>query len=543
MNEFQRMAAEGLKPTLGTQPTKRDMFERYLKMRNDPIELLKCVRTKDEVDRTNPIKAFPWELEYIQWFVRLWQRERFLAVPKSRRMKMSWTNIALACWDVLFHVGRDWAFVSKKEDDSNELIKRADFVLKHLDPNKFPTELLPRIDTIHCMLSLPEIESRIRGYSSAADALRQYTFSGILGDECAFWPNAEEMYKGAIPTLESTGNSAGGRIVMISSTAPGFFKRLVYDKLDAESKDFDPEVTLQELSPKSPMTGITVWKNPKNRFVVFDLHYTADPAKRDPKWIQLIKSKMPLRDFQQEYEKMWDTFDGLPVYADWSRTAHGRTGLVPLVGLPLLRGWDFGLTPACVVSQLQGNQLVVLKEFTGLNVGADRFSDHVLPQCQMLYPGYKWFDFIDPAGVNRDQSDEGQCAAILDSKGLSCIPGVVSFESRRKSVERLLRTFDPKTREPLLVVDMPNCPVITRGFDGGYRYPEGALGKQTKNVKPLKDEHSHPHDALQYVASAITGFEKKHSHLTIPRVNYHWGQNPEKNTLVKKGSMNVYTEE
>jgi hypothetical protein len=57
-----------------------------------------------------------------------------------------------------------------------------------------------------------------------ADQLRQFTFSGILGDECAFWEEARKFYSASAPTIEG-----GGRMTLISSRSPGFFQRLCYD--------------------------------------------------------------------------------------------------------------------------------------------------------------------------------------------------------------------------------------------------------------------------------------------------------------------------
>lgn len=515
--------AEANTGNAGLGSKQRELFDRFLRMRENPLEFLKAVRTLDEVDKQSPIKHFPVGLEYLRWYVRLWQKERLIAVPKSRRMKMSWTNIALYLHDTMFFKGRNYAFVSKKEDDSDALVKRAEFILKHLDPEIFPKELVPAFESKYCLLSFPQIQSKIQGFPSGADQLRQYTFSGILGDECAFWPDAQEMYSGSYPTLEG-----GGRMTLISSPAPGFFKRLIYDQLDSTG-EFDPEQAVGALR-RSPSTGVTIWRNPKNLFCVFELHYTADPVKRSDEWKRTVKAAMPLRDFQQEYELQWDSFEGLPVYGDWNRTVHAKKGLQPQIGLPLLRGWDFGLTPACVVGQLNGQTLTIFHEFVQTNMGADRFSDLVLRQCALLYPAWgagrtsNWFDFIDPAGQFRDQSAEGSCALVLDSKGLECIPGQIVFEERRRAVERFLTSI---SREgPGFQIDVLGCPVLTRGFEGGYRYSDSALVKEPALLRPLKDEHSHPHDALQYLASGILHARRRDSGTRqIPKIAYSFSQN------------------
>lgn len=208
--------------------TSQQILDRLARIRKDPIEFLRCVRTLDEVDKKNPIKPFPIHLDYIRLYCKIWARERMIAVPKSRRMLMSWTNIALYTWDTMFNVGRNNAFVSKKEDDSSELVKRSVFILENLDLEKLPQELIPKFEHKYCSLEFPELKSKISGYAQGADQLRQFTFSGILADEMAFWADAQKMYSGAIPTLQG-----GGRFTAISSPAPGFFKALVHDTLDS----------------------------------------------------------------------------------------------------------------------------------------------------------------------------------------------------------------------------------------------------------------------------------------------------------------------
>lgn len=145
---------------------------------------------------------------------------------------MSWTCIALSTWDAAFHSGRYWAFVSKKETDSDELVKRSQFILENLDHEVIPKEIVPKFEPVFGRLTFPEINSKIEGFASGADQLRQFTFSGILGDEMGFWDNAEEMFSASFPTLEGKDGIEGGKFVGISSPAPGFFKRLVQDRLD-----------------------------------------------------------------------------------------------------------------------------------------------------------------------------------------------------------------------------------------------------------------------------------------------------------------------
>lgn len=273
-----------------------------------------------------------------------------------------------------------------------------------------------------------------------------------------------------------------------------------------------------------PMQGVQIWKNDKNGFTVFQLHYTADPSKRDPSYIKHIKESMPIRTFRQEYELEWDTFEGLPVYEDWAEDFHGvKADIAPQIGLPLLLGFDFGLTPACIVCQLQEEKLVCMKEFTAQNMGARRFLQWIKPQLSLMFP--HWVDlnrdfllFIDPSGEARKDTDEGSCAKELDSAGFkNIIPGPVAWEERKTSVEKFLTKRNKQG--PCFQVSLPNCPILTRGFQGGYRYADTVLDLQPDKLRPLKDVHSHIHDALQMVTARILS-QRRPSAVKIPTPFY-----------------------
>lgn len=275
----------------------------------------------------------------------------------------------------------------------------------------------------------------------------------------------------------------------------------------------------------NPMTGVTIRKNAKNKFVVFELHYSADPNKRDPKYIEQIKASMPIRQFKQEYELVWDSFEGLPVFADWDKQAHGVNRKIdPQIGLPLLIGMDFGLTPAAIICQLQEEALCCLKEYTAVNMGVKRFLAMIIPQMKIDFP--MWLDmqrdyisFIDPSGFFRKDTDETTCASVMEEAGFyKIIPGPVQWEERKTSVETWLTR---RTKNgPCFQVSLPNCPTLVQGFQGGYRYPDGVLEKEpTQKLRPIKDRFSHVHDALQMVCSKILS-TRSHSVVQVPTPRY-----------------------
>ena len=274
-----------------------------------------------------------------------------------------------------------------------------------------------------------------------------------------------------------------------------------------------------------PMQGLKIWRNDKNKFVIFELHYTADPTKRSDEFKNTVKSSMPHRDYMREYELHWDSFEGLPVFQDWNTQVHGSVdNFYAKPGLPLIRGWDFGLTPACVICQLRDDKLIVLKEIVHFNKGVDKFyDDNVLPVCRLTWPEWSdprkdWIDVIDPAGFGRAQTDENTCARVLASKGLNPMSGAIIWEERRQSVDEYLTRFTKG--EPCFRVNLSECPVLVKGFEGGYRYAEKAIDHDINRVKPIKDEHSHVQDALQMVTSWVKRNNKRRRSSPIPGFYY-----------------------
>lgn len=472
-----------------------------------------CVYTLDQVDETKPIKPFPSDLEYLRFLTHLWNAEKLLGIPKSRRMTCSWLFISLYLHNTIFAPGRFNAFVSKKEDDAGELVARAEHIFRHIPDWRIPSALLPRIKNDKMsqqppIINFEDINSKIQGFPQGADQLRQFTLSGILGDECAFWEHARRFYSASKPTLDG-----GGRMTLISSRSPGFFKLIVFDKLDATSLSF------REVPPapaKTRMEGVEVWRNPRNKFVVVDLHYTAHPAKRGKAWRESVRQSMPSREFEMEYEKSWQTFEGKPVYGDFSRKLHVTfEKLDPEPGIPLLLGWDFGLTPACVLTQLVGRQLRVLNEFIESDGGITTLAPKVWSHLKINFAPWvaaaddKIFSFIDPAGFQRSQVDEKTCAQALRLTGFKKIyPGPVDWEARKQAVESFLTGL--VRGQPSLQISDEGAPILIEGFAGGYQYPPKAIDIEPTQIRPIKNKWSHPHDGFQYVCHGAIGKAKQH---------------------------------
>lgn len=501
--------------------------DRMLRWAKDPVEWIRdCVVTKDENDPINPFKPIPIDKDYLAIAVKVWKEERFVAFPKSRQMMLSWVMVACHLWDAMFHKGRLIGCMSKKEDDADALLERMKFILEHIPEDVWPSELRPKWRKIYCEISFPEMNSIVMALPEGADQARSRTFSRLLCDEMAFWDKAKETYSAAIPTL-----GANSCLTAISSAAPSFFKQIVFDNVDGGG---------EELSQKRiyPAIGVEIWRNRKNSFVVVQIHYTADPDKRSESFREGKRSSMPYSQYKQEYEISWDTQEGKPVYMDWNRSFHGsKVSLRPVLGLPLILGVDQGLFGAVIVMQYEGEVLTTLKEYCAENMGAERFCDLVMGKLRQDFKDWRNFkdDFIvgmDPTAFNRRDVDERTYASVW-SKHFRVNPGANKFEERRSAVEKFLTKANKGSA--CFRVSMPDCPILTRGFDGGYHYPEKYFEIEPNKARPEKNQDSNPHDALQY---GITAFLSKigKKAVSVPRPHYAWsGENGEKESVENKG--------
>lgn len=188
------------------------------------------VFTKDEHDPTIEAKPFP-DKPYIRWMVEQWLAKPMVIWEKSRQVMASWTLCALYLHDTQFRVSRLNFIQSKKEEDSDALLRRCYFIYEHQAPwlkAMFPAEysychlrfykpgkVAPGLDYSH-LWAIPQ----------GGDVIRQHTGSGLFSDEAAFQPDLEKAIGAAQPMLKG-----GGRIDLVSSAEPSYFQELAEDRI------------------------------------------------------------------------------------------------------------------------------------------------------------------------------------------------------------------------------------------------------------------------------------------------------------------------
>jgi hypothetical protein len=178
--------------------------------------------TLDEADKLNPVKQFP-DQPWLKWVAGQWQESDLLALVKSRRMLISWEFIFLHLWAVMFLEGRSVFFVSDKEEKSDELIDRVEFIYNHIPDDVM---LKPTAKRTYCHFEVPGLNNYILGVAQGARQLAQYTASFLFFDEFAHWERARETFMAAKPTIDG-----GGKVTLVSSPKEGFFKEICFDQV------------------------------------------------------------------------------------------------------------------------------------------------------------------------------------------------------------------------------------------------------------------------------------------------------------------------
>lgn len=195
------------------------------------------------------------------------------------------------------------------------------------------------------------------------------------------------------------------------------------------------------------------------------------------------------------------SLNGTPVYKYFQPDYHMAEGpLRPITNgiRPLVVGMDLGLTPAAVIGQQDPRgRALILAEAASFDMGVQRFARTVLrPLLVERFPGVEVHIIVDPAGIQRAQTDERSAVDILKAEGFRVMPAKTnSISARLNAVDDLLmRQVDG---DPAFLMD-PRCSRLKAAMMGGYRY-------HPKNGNVEKNTHSHIAEALQYLCLHITG--------------------------------------
>lgn len=202
------------------------------------------------------------------------------------------------------------------------------------------------------------------------------------------------------------------------------------------------------------------------------------------------------------------TVDGLPVFPEYSDSWHcpEEEKLRPkLTGdLPIYRSFDFGLTPACVFSQITpAGQWIVTDELVATDMGFDQFSDEVLEYSNRNLRGCSFVNIGDPAGQQRAQTDERTCFAIAAAKGMPMQAAPQTLRIRLEGTRKPLRLSIGGGKPQFLL--HPRCRNLRKAMLGGYHYRRLKVSADRYTDEPDKGPDSHVADALTYAGAYLFG--------------------------------------
>lgn len=179
--------------------------------------LCEQVKTIDEASKE--VLRWPAEKEYLRELLEedLIGNYKPLALPKSRRMMVSWLVAAWALWLVRFHPNNAVYVQSETEDKAAFLVdRRCQFIEDNLviPALRKPYEATKTKGGQTGRLHYPETKSFIRAVAQGGNVARTFTPSVWIMDECEFQPEASEALAAALPFVEKK-----MKLVLISSSA------------------------------------------------------------------------------------------------------------------------------------------------------------------------------------------------------------------------------------------------------------------------------------------------------------------------------------
>lgn len=207
---------------------------------------------------------------------------------------------------------------------------------------------------------------------------------------------------------------------------------------------------------------------------------------------------------------------GRPVHPEYNDALHYKDSRLQYDDtLPIGLGWDFGLTPACAIVQLNSiGQLVVLDELFSDNSDLRTFlEDSCIPYLDRNYNGWrKDYDSVhDPSGNNRSQSDATTCKQILHYFGIISSPCIKNDRTfRGDALKYFLRKLSHGQPGFLL---SNRCERLRSGLRGKFKYEKiksvSLTGEEQYREKPLKNKYSHICEALEYISTHYSLHKKE----------------------------------
>ena len=302
--------------------------------------------------------------------------------------------------------------------------------------------------------------------------------------------------RGRYPSKDRGGFNWSGVVMDYNPVSDDHWLHTLFEQEELKGyKLFRQPAAIMQMPKPGGEQGEQVWvgnpeaENIENHVEGYDYYLQQIPGKSE-EWINVF--------LRGQYGQ---STSGRAVYAsEWSDKEHvSPTPLVPDKYLPVVIGFDWGLNPAAIFGQISrtGTLTIVDELYPGVDTSLDEFIEAWMqPLLSERYRGCKLEGFGDPAGLGRSPLDKRTPFMMMNAAGIACRPARTNdWIPRRDAVAGFLMR-----RKGFLI--SPHVKLLREGFNRGYRY-----GKiQTTGLyrpRPEKNNFSHPHDALQYLALGV----------------------------------------
>lgn len=355
------------------------------------------------------------------------------------------------------------------------------------------------------------------GYINEGSEIESYAILDALRERIGRYPKQWED--------PVTGEKKGGPTwsgIFIDTNAPDD-EHWIYQKFEVERpKGFrifhqPPAVLLEEGStPENP-----IWVPNKGQCPgILPAENIEHLGKVGEQW-NYYMDMIPGKDYEQVRVMLQGEYGivayGRPVYTKykdqvfyWPNHRDPKTDepldVEVLRGLPVMIGFDFGIEYAAAVFAQLGpmRQLRVFDELVVKDTTTRDFGNMVATKCVNEFPGMTILGFGDPAGLARGRQEGISDIDILNECGIPCEPCVTNKPKMRIEAVNWFMGRMVDDGMPGMILGS-KCKMLRKGFAGRYHFKKvSTTGReQMYHAEPVKDKFSHPHDALQYIASAL----------------------------------------
>lgn len=173
----------------------------------------------EDKDADPVIQPFtPWEGQ--KELIEQIRRHKLVCILKARQLGITWIAIYWALWAIIFHPGKTVIALSKTEEDSKEIIRRAALVLDNL-PSLLQGGGITYVKTAMQIIvnyGDSKVQGWFKSFTASESSGRSFTANILLLDEWAYQQYAEEIWASTFPTINRPG---GGQVIGLSTIKRG----------------------------------------------------------------------------------------------------------------------------------------------------------------------------------------------------------------------------------------------------------------------------------------------------------------------------------